>query len=170
VRCAVHGRQLEGHTMPFMASMMQLHCCSNACQSPHVATRCHLSAAGCSKVAMSTRPLASLGLLMLVFVMVTEMPHMSAATRMRVLMQQPPVDATCTSTCAELCANCQAASGSDGEGPAPPPSAYACIPPYCQQGQRLGDSTGSATSKCTSLVDPATSHTCPCTLCQQLSG
>lgn len=150
------------------ARNMQAH----RCQGPHVTKGTFLlpPAAGCSTVMVPTRSLASLGLLLLVSFMVTELPQMSAATRTRVLTQQPPVEDTCTSTCAELCANCQAASGPDGGGPAPPPSAYACIPPYCQQGQRLGGSTGSATNNCSSLVDPATSHTCPCTLCQQLSG
>lgn len=158
----------KAHRRSHAARNMQAH----RCQGPGVTKGTFLlpPAADCSMVMVPTRSLASLGLLLLVSFMVTELPQMSAATRTRVLTQQPPVEDTCTSTCAELCANCQAASGPDGGGPAPPPDAYACIPPYCQQGQRLGGSTGSATNNCSSLVDPATSHTCPCTLCQQLSG
>jgi hypothetical protein len=119
-------------------------------------------AAGCLKVTMCPRPLAALGLLLLVFVMMTEMPRTSAAMRTRVLMQEPPVEDTCTSTCAELCTNCL--PNDVGK------HTYAhCEPPECGR-RKLADSTGSATSKCSSLVDPATNRRCPCTLCQELSG
>jgi hypothetical protein len=159
-----NGRQPKGHIMPASPE-----CMAAATHARYLMWHCHRvlccplppPAAGSLKVTMFAHPVATLGLLLLVFVMVTEMPRTSAAMRTRVLMQEPPVEDTCTSTCAELCTNCM----SDDDG-----KTYGqCEPPNCAR-MVFVDSTGSATSKCSSLVDPATNRRCPCTLCQELSG